>query len=166
MNWILPILERYERPLLLYASSLCRDGDAARDIVQETFLKLARHGEPDPIAPWLFTVCRNAAIDLLRRRGRLIPMDHEPLEAVSDAPSPDRSLETREQTRHLAHLLQSLPENQREVIRLRFQCDLSYREIADVTRLSVSNVGFLIHTGLKKLRQLWPQSLEVNHDEH
>ena len=166
MNWILPILERYERPLLLYASSLCRDGEAARDLVQETFLKLARHGEPDPVAPWLFTVCRNAAFDLLRSRGRLMPMDHEPHEALSEEPPPDRSLETREETHRLAHLLRTLPENQREVIRLRFQCELSYREIAEITCLSVSNVGFLIHTGIKKLRQLWPQTLEVNHDEH
>ncbi len=47
-----------------------------------------------------------------------------------------------------------LSENQREVIRLKFQNDLSYKEIADITRLSVTNVGFLLHTGLKKLRAL------------
>ena len=45
-----------------------------------------------------------------------------------------------------------LSENQREVVRLKFQGGLSYKEIAAVTELSVSNVGYLIHTAIKKLR--------------
>ena len=44
--------------------------------------------------------------------------------------------------------------NQREVIRLKFQNDLSYKEIAEVTGLSATNVGFLLHVALKKLREL------------
>jgi RNA polymerase sigma-70 factor (ECF subfamily) len=48
--------------------------------------------------------------------------------------------------------VERLPENQREVIRLKFQSDLSYKEIAEITNLSVSNVGFLLHTGIKRLR--------------
>jgi RNA polymerase sigma factor (sigma-70 family) len=50
-------------------------------------------------------------------------------------------------------LLDSLPKNQREVVYLKFQCDLSYKEISEVTRLTVSNVGFLIHTALKNIRK-------------
>jgi RNA polymerase sigma-70 factor (ECF subfamily) len=46
-----------------------------------------------------------------------------------------------------------LPKNQQEVIRLKFQHGLSYKEISTVTNLSVTNVGFLIHTGLKVLRE-------------
>jgi RNA polymerase sigma-70 factor (ECF subfamily) len=49
--------------------------------------------------------------------------------------------------------LGDLPANQQEAIRLKFQHELSYKQIAEVTQLSVSNVGFLIHTGLKTLRQ-------------
>ena len=50
-------------------------------------------------------------------------------------------------------ILETLPANQQEVIRLKFQNDLTYREISQVTELSVSNVGFLIHTGLKTVRR-------------
>ena len=50
-------------------------------------------------------------------------------------------------------MLARLPENQQEVIRLKFQQGLSYKEISSVTGLSVTNVGFLIHTGLKRLRE-------------
>ena len=47
----------------------------------------------------------------------------------------------------------SLTENQREVVRLKFQNGLSYKEIAAVTQLSSSNVGYLIHTAIHRLRQ-------------
>jgi RNA polymerase sigma-70 factor (ECF subfamily) len=46
-----------------------------------------------------------------------------------------------------------LPRNQQECIRLKFQSGLSYKQISDVTNLTATNVGFLIHTGLKTLRQ-------------
>jgi RNA polymerase sigma-70 factor (ECF subfamily) len=50
-------------------------------------------------------------------------------------------------------MLDRLPKNQREVVYLKFQCDLSYKEISEVTKLSVTNVGFLMHTALKNLRK-------------
>jgi len=50
-------------------------------------------------------------------------------------------------------MLEELPENQRAVIALKFQNGLSYKQISQQTGLSVSNVGFLIHTGLKTLRR-------------
>jgi DNA-directed RNA polymerase specialized sigma subunit, sigma24 homolog len=50
-------------------------------------------------------------------------------------------------------VVQTLPKNQREVIYLKFQCDLSYKEISDITKLSVTNVGFLIHTAVRNIRQ-------------
>jgi RNA polymerase sigma-70 factor (ECF subfamily) len=49
--------------------------------------------------------------------------------------------------------LADLPANQAEVIRLKFQNGFSYREISRVTKLTETNVGFLIHTGLKTMRQ-------------
>ena len=55
--------------------------------------------------------------------------------------------------------LEQLPDNQREVIRLKFQQELSYKEISEATGLAVGNVGFLLHTGLKRLRSLLPEDL-------
>jgi RNA polymerase sigma factor (sigma-70 family) len=178
------LLERYERPLVRYASSLVGDVETARDVVQETFIRFVRssahgaagpaesHAAPSsangthPSAPpeqkrleaWLFTVCRNCAIDHQRKHSRIIPMpllDHDRLD---DAPSPALRLEQNETAALLFRLLDRLSPNQREVIRLKFQNDLSYKEIAQVTQLSVTNVGFLVHTGLKKLRALMGES--------
>jgi RNA polymerase sigma factor (sigma-70 family) len=163
MSWIEPILERYERPLIQYAASIAGNGESARDVVQDTFLRLAQQGplEPDRLAPWLFTVCRNRAIDLKRKENRIIAMNDEHHELKSSDPSPAAQLEAKETTAQLSQLLQRLPDNQREVLRLRFQCDLSYREISEITQLGEGNIGFLIHTGIKTLRQLWPQPLEA-----
>lgn len=159
------LLDRYERPLVRYALGIIGDLESARDVVQETFIQLAEGRGPegsgsDPedaarhTEAWLFTVCRNRAIDHQRKHSRIVPMDLHDHERTSDEPGPAAALESRELAGSLLRLLDSLSANQREVIRLKFQNDLSYKEIADITQLSVTNVGFLLHTGLKKLRTL------------
>ena len=75
------------------------------------------------------------------------------LERASAEPGPDAAAERSEGAARVLRALADLPANQREVLRLKFQHGLSYGEISGVTRLSVSNVGFLIHVGLKTLRQ-------------
>ena len=156
------LLDRYERPLVRYAQSITGDLESARDVVQETFIKLARGEMRDGDATgdevrhteaWLFTVARNRALDHQRKFSRIIPMPL-PEDRPCGAPGPAAVLERRESASSLFRLLDALSPNQREVIRLKFQNELSYREIADVTQLSVTNVGFLLHTGLKKLREL------------
>jgi len=69
------------------------------------------------------------------------------------AARPDERTERRDTGQQLPGLLADLPDNQREVLRLKFQQDLSYREIADITDFSESNVGYLIHMGIKTLRE-------------
>ena len=71
----------------------------------------------------------------------------------SREPSPAAQAEQNENTQQALRLLESLPANQKEVVRLKFQSGLSYKEISRVTNLSVSNVGFLIHTAIKTLRE-------------
>ena len=65
----------------------------------------------------------------------------------------DARLEQQETAGEIFRMLDGLPKNQREVVYLKFQCDLSYKEISEITKLSVSNVGFLMHTALKTIRK-------------
>ena len=102
---------------------------------------------------WLFTVTRNLSIDHQRKQSRIIYMPQTD-DRTADEPRPGAALEQQEARDSIFGLLDQLSENQREVIRLKFQNDLSYKEIAEVTQLTVTNVGFLLHTGLKKLRAL------------
>ena len=151
-------LSEYEKPLMGYAFSMLRDVDKSRDAVQDTFIKLSQQ-DPESIREavkaWLFTVCRNRALDMMRKDRRMISVESTALEMVdSEVPSPAEMAAKRDAHGRALAMLDQLPENQREVIRLRFQNDLSYREISEITDLSVGNVGFLLHTGLKHLRTL------------
>jgi RNA polymerase sigma-70 factor (ECF subfamily) len=162
------LLDRYERPLVRYAWSILGDLEAARDVVQETFIRLCRselggaRGEgrratDDGVCrhteAWLFTVTRNLSIDHQRKLSRIVYMPQTE-DRTADEPGPGAVLEAQETRDSIFGLLEHLSDNQREVIRLKFQNDLSYKEIAAITQLSVTNVGFLLHTGLKKLRAL------------
>jgi RNA polymerase sigma-70 factor (ECF subfamily) len=156
-HWVRAAAARYQRPLVLYTARLVADADAARDIVQEAFLRLCAQDERE-VAPrlpqWLYAVCRNRALDVKRKERRMSLLDDEQTELVSSETSnPLRIAERRDDATSIVALLGDLPANQQEAIRLKFQHELSYKQIAEVTQLSVSNVGFLIHTGLKTLRQ-------------
>ncbi len=80
-------------------------------------------------------------------------LDQETAEsAPTSDPGPSERLTQKETAGALLRLLEKLPARQQEVLQLKFQNGLSYQQIADVTELSVSNVGFLIHRGLTALR--------------
>jgi RNA polymerase sigma factor (sigma-70 family) len=156
-EWIRSVLVQYESPLTRYAARITGNIEQAREVVQDTFLRLCSQ-EPSRVrghlAQWLFTVCRNRALDVRRKENRMSSNVEIQLEAQpAPDPAPVTVLERKEQLNQILHLLQTLPSNQQEVIRLKFQNGLSYREISSVTDLSVSNVGFLIHKGLKTIRQ-------------
>ena len=68
--------------------------------------------------------------------------------------SPEDDVIARDSAAKVFRMLDQLPDNQQEVVRLKFQNEMTYQEIADVTGLSVTNVGFLLHTALKRLREL------------
>lgn len=155
-EWIDSALARYEGPLLRYASRFLGDVERARDVVQDTFLRLCTS---DPVrldghlAQWLFTVCRNRALDVLRKEGRMQQLEHTSLaeEPVQD-PTPARALEERESLRDVLEALSALPASQQEVLRLKFEAELSYEEISAVVGITVNHVGVLVHNGLKAIR--------------
>ncbi len=157
VEWVRASMERHEAELLRYALSLVGDLPTAEDLVQDAFFKLCKQ-EPASLrgrlVPWLFTVVRNQAMDRHRRASPWPrPAETEASDMPGSAPTPSAAVEARDDVRNLLSLLSGLPPNQREVVRLKFQNQLSYREISELTRLTETNVGFLLHTALKTLRQ-------------
>ncbi len=159
-NWIQCAIEEHEGSLLRYAQHFVHDLETARDVVQDTFLQLCR--QPDEelrprLAQWLFTVCRNRAIDVCRkeRRMKLAPEDQlaDHLAEQSASAEPTEAIEKAETAEGLLKQIATLPDRQQEVLRLKFNTGLSYKEIAEVTGLTSSNVGFILHTAISKLRQ-------------
>lgn len=157
-EWILDVVARWESDLVRYARHLVGDVERARDIVQDTFLKLCQQDRKQldgHLAEWLFTVCRNGALDVRRKEQRMTTMTLDAvLESPSCEPQPDLVAEQQDSTDKVLSLLAELSANQQEVLRLKFLFGLSYREISSITGLSETNVGFLIHVGIKRLREL------------
>ena len=144
-------------PLTRYATRLLGgDVDRAHDVVQDTFVKLI--AQPTEAidghaVEWLFTVCRHRALDVLRKENRMRTFAEGEAERVTAAePRPGRMLEQAETHAAILRLIGELPPNQQEVVRLKFHHGFSYKEIARITELSVTNVGFLIHTAVARLR--------------
>jgi len=156
-RWVMAALDRYEGPLIRYAARITGDLDRARDVVQDTFLRLwtAELGRlEDHVGEWLFTVCRNRALDVVRKERRMNQLtDTQAALQVSREPTPAAVAERKETAGRVLREIETLSDNQQEVIRLRFQNEMSYKEISRITGHSVSNVGFLIHTAIKTLRQ-------------
>lgn len=151
--WVMEAMAQFERPLLRYVTSLV-GADLAPDIVQEGFLELCKQ---DPreldgrVGPWLFVVCRNRALDTRRRSTRMHGATRAETLADESA-GPEAMLERKEDMTRLACVLEGLDGRQREVVRLRFAGGLSYKEIAEITELTVTNVGFILHHALAHVR--------------
>lgn len=154
--WVRDAVSRFEGPLTLYARRLLNDPEAARDVVQDVFLRLCSRSRSEidgHMAEWLFTVCRNRALDVLRKEHRMTRLHDEQVDrCLSPTPGPHDVAERQDLGARVLTLLDALPPNQREVIRLKFQNGFSYQEISRISGHSVSNVGYLIHAGIKTLR--------------
>ena len=150
----------YEGALTGYARTYLYDLERARDVVQDTFIRLCsqdRDKVSTHLKSWLFTVCRNRCLDILRKDKRVEPLDEIRWQKVAgDEPSPAGQLEEDESLAEIMHYMERLGKNQKEVILLKFQQGLSYKEIQEVTGLKQGNIGFLIHEGIKRLRELLP----------
>ena len=154
-QWILTVLDRYELRLVRYARRLLGDDASARDAVQHTFARLCEQPEQSlngRLAPWLYTVCRNRAMDVLRGQGRT-----ESLETC-DAPPPATAeldpadaAERSELHQRLRERVARLPGGQGEAVGL-WADGLSYGEIARILDTPEGNVRVLVHRGLSRLR--------------
>ncbi len=155
-EWMRSLVDAHAAELTRYAASILGDSDSAKDVVQDCFIRLwqePREKVDGHVRPWLFRVCRNRAIDLQRKGGRMKPLSEvQTATTPAEGKNPEELAEQHDSQNQILGLMQQLPENQREVVRLKFQNGLSYKEIASVTELSVTNVGFLLHTAIKTLR--------------
>lgn len=155
----LEALGRYERPLIRYAQGYTKELEDARDVVQDVFLKLSQNIDQidtERMAAWLFTTCRNRALDLYRKNRRLVAMDTELLELEADpVAGPLENLEASETSASLHRMINELPARQKQAVWLKFIINLSYQEISQIMETSIGNVGYLIHHGVAAMRIKW-----------
>lgn len=148
------LMNTYAPALHRYAVRFVRDADAARDVVQDVFIRLSRLADEKRPAPgaakaWLYRVTHNQAVDYIRgeQRRRRLHETHAELESVNRPAAAGEKLQTV-----LRHV-HALEEKQRSVLLLRLQEGLSYREISEVTGYSEGNVGYLLHHAVAALAE-------------
>lgn len=147
--------DRLVGPLFRYARRLLGRADLAEDAVQETFLRLWQTPQQPgdaQLATWLFRVCRNWSLDVLRKDGRMSTLAPDDNLAPPAHDDPTAAIEQQDQLTAVRRSIERLPEQQQELLRLRFDGQLSYAQIAEVTGLSVSHVGVILHQAMTTLR--------------
>lgn len=156
LNKLRELVSTYEGALLRYVSRLTGNSSSAEDIVQNTFIKLIRNWadtfERFPsIGNWLYKVAHNEALDYIRgevRRKKL--HDEHGAECISVINPPGHS-NVSERAENAAAALAKLSDRERQLVVLKVYEEKSYKEIAEITGLSVGNVGYILHGAMKKL---------------
>ncbi len=148
-----------ESPLLSYALRLAGELGAAEDSVQEAFMKLqAQFKEVREPRHWLYRTVHNLALNYRRQAGKIVTLEVNARDASLPAgdpadplPLPDEQIVRSEGIGLVRLVLETLDERSRELIRLKFNEDLSYKEISERTGLKTGHVGYLLHHALKTM---------------
>ena len=149
-----------ESALLSYALRLLADRALAEDVVQEAFMRLhAQFRQVREPRRWLYRTVHNLALNHQRQARKIVPLDPAgnddcdtcALEATDSQPWPDEQIARWEGIGFVRLSLETLDDRSRELIRLKFGEDLSYKEISARTGLKVGHVGYLLHHALKAI---------------
>ncbi|HUS88222.1 MAG TPA: RNA polymerase sigma factor [Desulfosporosinus sp.] len=150
------LVERYQAPLIHFLRRTLGSDEDVFDCAQDAFLaayrNLSRYSEEHPFRAWLYTIARNKALDLVRKRRREVPLTLDE-NLVNHQPRPEEVWLAKEQASMLAEVLNELPEHYGQALYLRFHQELSYEEIALILEVPVSRVKTYLHRGKEKLRQ-------------
>lgn len=160
------LLARYQQKIYSYILFLVHDDEVADDLFQETFMKAivtirqGRYVESGRFSAWLTRIAHNLVIDKYRqdRNSNVISNDASDADLFNDASLSDITVEmkmiTEQSLTDVGRLLKELPGNQKEVLYMRFYQDLSFKEIADATGVSINTALGRMRYGLINLRKM------------
>jgi len=160
------IYNRFKGPVYSFCYKMLLDSDAAEDVMQETFLRIYENRDrllkTSAFKSWLFTIARNQCLNSIRRSGKHISLSGEGQEIISFHDTPIVDMEKSEQIRIVTAFLESLKPDYREVIILREYQNLTYEEIAAITRTTVSAVKSRLFKARKKLAVMMESVLKAD----
>jgi RNA polymerase sigma-70 factor, ECF subfamily len=150
------LVDAYDRRLLYFVRRFLPDADRALDVLQDVWLTLFRRlpalRAPEAFRTWLYQIAHDRVVDVLRR-DRREEQAHATLQAVW-VPAEENETETvLEQAEFVHHALQSLSEEHREVLLLRFLEEMSLEEIATALRCRLGTVKSRLHYARQALRR-------------
>ena len=162
------VVAHYETALLRYATRIVNSQTLAQDVVQNVFIKLYRGWEEGmkpsaQLKGWLYRVAHNEAVDFVRRESRLKVLHEKHAEKVLDeCPDGHNCPSAVEDRKQLVMMnLKRLHPTEQQIILLRMEEGLSYKEISQITGRSEGNVGNILHHAVKKLSVMMKKHRET-----
>ncbi|HOU75251.1 MAG: sigma-70 family RNA polymerase sigma factor [Tenuifilum sp.] len=160
------LYKRYERKVYTYILLMVRKPQLAEDILQETFIKAiksvkeGKYSETNRFGSWLMRIAHNLVIDQFRqnKQYRVVSNNDFPMDIFSTPRFAEATVEQRLVYERVLYevraLIDFLPDDQREVVMLRFYGDLSFKEIAEITNVSINTALGRMRYALINLRKM------------
>ena len=160
------LYKRYERKVYTYILLMVRKPQLAEDILQETFIKAiksvkeGKYSETNRFGSWLMRIAHNLVIDQFRqnKQYRVVSNNDFPMDIFSTPRFAEATIEQRLVYERVLYevraLIDFLPDDQREVVMLRFYGDLSFKEIAEITNVSINTALGRMRYALINLRKI------------
>jgi RNA polymerase sigma-70 factor (ECF subfamily) len=165
------LVERHQDRIFGYLMGMVKDRAVANDLFQDTFVRVINamqdgsYSQEGKWLSWVMSIARNAAIDHMRKQKKWADLPHDPDEGRSfwetledDAPPADEELHRAEQREWLDEHIEQLAPEQREVLLLRQETDLTFREIATLQDVSINTALGRMRYALKNLRKMMKKS--------
>ena len=160
------LYDRYFRKLAAYARSFLGDGQQAEDTVQEVFLKIVENPRQFDLSrrfsTWVYTITGNACKNILRneeRRNRILELNVKPV--VSQAPEQGNNLDAGYLKKQVRQVYDGLSEKEKNIFVLRFEQELSIKEISEILGIPEGSVKSGLFYLLKKFAG---QLKELSHE--
>jgi RNA polymerase sigma factor (sigma-70 family) len=155
------LVKRYHQPLLRYLQRLIGSDLAAEELFQATWLSVLEHidrfdgSSGGGFKAWLFRIATNKAHDVWRSRGReKAAKDGLSLVIEEESPPAEHRIESGEQKDKLLRAIEQLPENQRQVLMLRFYSEMKFVEIAEMLGCPLNTALGRMHKAMIRLKEL------------
>jgi len=164
-NALAVLIKRHQSKIYGFIYSKVSDRDIADDIFQDTFikviktLKLNSYNEEGKFLPWVMRISHNLIVDHFRKNKKM-PMYRETEEfsifsiMTDSSPNVENRIITEQVENDLQRIINELPEDQREVLQMRIYQNLSFKEIADMTGVSINTALGRMRYALMNLRKV------------
>ena len=160
------LLERYDRRIRDYIRVTVKDNDVADDLAQEVLIKVAkvldegRYTDKGRFLPWVLRIAHNRVLDYFRaqKQVKTVSESNAGFDILGNTnlaePSIEEQLVSEQQAAEVRALIELLPEEQREVVKMRYYEGLSFKEIAEHTGVSINTALGRMRYALINMRQM------------
>ena len=159
------LVNRHKLQIFNFINSKINDRDTSEDIFQDTFIKVIRtlknglYNEEGKFLPWIMRIAHNLVIDHFRKSNRIPTIENKEefdiFQFVSDtAPNAENILIEDQILKDIQKLIQELPHDQKEVLIMRLYRDMSFKEIAENTKVSINTALGRMRYAIINLRKL------------